>query len=263
MYEIGCCGLTDWYPQIAEMGYDYAELSARQIMLLSDGEFNAFLHEYRRTGLPCRAFNDFCGADLPFVGPKRDPEKIRAYSVELVRRGAVLGIRTIGIGAPFARILPKGYAKETADAEMIEFLTILNAEAKPAGIMLLVEAVHKYLCNYLCYTEEALEITKRMDDENVRMVLDYYHAKVMEEDMHDFAYVMPYVRHLHYSTDLEDHARGYVRECDIGELQQYLEEAAQLGYSGSISVEAVQDIELLIRDGKACEAFMRDAVAGI
>lgn len=263
MFEIGCCGLTQDYPVIAEMGYDYAELSARQIMQLSDEEFETFLAQYREISLPCRAFNDFCGADLPYVGPARDLEKISSYCKKIVERGAALGVKTIGIGAPFARILPEGYEKEQADREMIEFLTILNEQAKPAGITLLVEAVHKHLCNYLCYTREALDLTKRMDDENVCMVLDYYHAAVMGEDMHDFAYVMPCIRHLHYSADLEGHARGYVRECDIEELSAYLREASECGYQGGISIEAVQDHDLLLRDGKACETYMRSAVKRI
>lgn len=261
--EIGCCGLTDSYEIVAEMGYDYIELSARQIMLLSDKAFDDFRLLYENTALPCRGFNDFCNADLPLVGPDRDAEKINAYCADVVRRGSVLGIRSIGIGAPFARILPDGYPKETADREMMDFLTTLNRHAKPAGIMILLEAVHQGLCNYLCYTKEAFDIVQRFQDENVRMVLDYYHAAVMKEDMHDFSYVMPYVKHLHYSSDLEGHARGYVRECDVEELFSYLKEAAENGYAGGISVEAAQDKNLLIKDGKSCESYMRRAVERI
>ena len=260
MFEIGCCGRTEDYRLIAEMGYDYAELSARQIMLLSGSEFKDFVTVHRLTGFPCRCFNDFCGPDLPFVGPDRDPDKIIGYCFETVLRGTVLGIHSIGIGAPFARILPDGYPKEKADEEMIEFLAILNKFAKPAGIMILVEAVHKHLCNYLCHTKDVLDLTKRFDDENVRMVLDFYHAAVMKEDRQEWLEAMPYVKHLHYSTDLDDHRRGYVRSDDVPELKTYLADAASCGYSGGISVEAVQDHALLLQEGKSCAQYMRTAV---
>lgn len=260
MMEIGCCGLTDSYEIVAEMGYDYIELSARQIMLLSDEAFDDFRLLYENIALPCRGFNDFCNADLPLVGPNRDKTKIRQYCAEVVRRGASLGIRSIGIGAPFARILPEDYPKEAADREMLDFLTVLNRYAKPAGIMILLEAVHRGLCNYLCNTKDVLDIVQRFQDGNVRMVLDFYHASVMGENMHGFSYVMPYVKHLHYSSDLEGHARGYVRECDVEELHSYLKEAVENGYTGGISVEAAQDRNLLIQDGKSCEIYMRGAV---
>ena len=69
----GCCGNTQSYLEIAGMGYDYIELSARELMMLSDEEFQTFLELYRRTGFPCRGFNDFCGSELPIVGPEQLP----------------------------------------------------------------------------------------------------------------------------------------------------------------------------------------------
>lgn len=48
MIDIGCCGHTDSYLAISQMGYDYVELSAQQIMELTDEEFSEFLKLYKR-----------------------------------------------------------------------------------------------------------------------------------------------------------------------------------------------------------------------
>ena len=68
MIDIGCCGHTDTYLAISQMGYDYVELSARQLMELTESEFSDFLSLYGKVGVPCRGFNDYCSEKYPIVG---------------------------------------------------------------------------------------------------------------------------------------------------------------------------------------------------
>ena len=194
---IGCCGSTATYLAIRDMGYDYIELSGRQVMSLSEAEFQDFLALYRATGFPCRGFNDYCDARFPIVGPGCDGPQVREYAREICRRGQALGIRTIGIGAPSDRTLPEGYPADQADREMEAFLRMICPLAEEAGITVLLEAVHAHMCNYMTRTEEAVRMVERLALPNLAMVLDYYHAMVMEEDLHSFGYALPHVRHLH------------------------------------------------------------------
>ena len=112
MIDIGCCGHTDSYLAISQMGYDYVELSAQQIMELTDEEFSEFLKLYKKTGFPCLGFNEYCTAEFPLVGPGSNSDACREYAQKVCERGHALGIRSIGIGAPAARILPEGDGKE-------------------------------------------------------------------------------------------------------------------------------------------------------
>lgn len=254
----GCCGSTASYAEIAEMGYDYVELSARQLMTLSDKEFHSFLTLYHNTGFPCRGFNDFCGPELPLVGPDSSLEALTCYMKQICARGQALGIRTVGIGAPQARCLPDGYPVERADVDMAAFLRAASSIAAQYDIVVLVEAVHKYLCNYMTRTDDALKMVRYLRLPNVFVVLDYYHAQVMGEDLHDFTEVMPFVRHLHISTDLQNHVRGFLRQEDLALMCKLLEEAVRSGYQGGISVEAAADF--LRADGAACAMLMRQAL---
>lgn len=258
---IGCCGSTATYLAIRDMGYDYIELSGRQVMSLSEAEFQDFLALYQATGFPCRGFNDYCDARFPLVGPGCDAPQVREYAREICRRGQALGIRTIGIGAPSARTLPEGYPADQADREMEAFLRMICPLAEEAGITVLLEAVHAHMCNYMTRTEEAVRMVERLALPNLAMVMDYYHAMVMEENLHSFGYALPHVRHLHISTDLENHARGYIREQDVPLLRSLLQEAAAAGYAGGISVEAAPG--LLTADGPACRAHMALAARGL
>ena len=255
MLLVGCCGTTASYLSLQQMGYDYAELSGRQIMSLSEEEFQTFLQLYQNTGFPCRGFNDYCDGRYPLVGPGCGSEQVEAYAREICRRGHALGIKTIGIGAPAARTLPEGYPVEQADREMEAFLRMICSIAAEYGITILLEAVHQYMCNYLTHTREAVAMVQRLALPNLAVILDYYHAMVMGEDLHALDYAIPYTRHLHISTDLENHARGYIRDCDVPLLKTLLAEAAAVGYDGAISVEASAD--RLLADGEECRKQMQ------
>ncbi len=261
MIQIGCCALTSQYDLVKRMGYDYIELSGTQLMSLSDDEFAEFSRAYDPEVLPCRGFNAYCSGEYPIVGPGSGTEAVRRYAEKICARGAVLGIKSIGIGAPLARRLPEGYPKEKADEEMESFLRMICEIARPYGITILLEAVHRYMCDYLLYTSEAVEMVRKLDIPNLKMVLDYYHAMVMGEDLHNFGYAFPYVRHLHISTDLENHSRGYIMDADVPMLQALLKEAGAAGYEGGISIEA--DLKLLERDGSACLRNMRMAARAL
>lgn len=261
MIDIGCCGTTHTYLAIKNMGYDYIELSGRQIMSLSDAEFEDFLQLYKKIGFPCRGFNDYCGAQTPIVGEGSGSQAVLEYAEKICRRGGALGIKTIGIGAPSARTLPEGYLMEQADKEMAAFLKMICPIAAEYGITILLEAVHAHMCNYLTLTPQAAKMVQNLAIPNLAMVLDYYHAMVMGEDLHSLTEFIPLVRHLHFSTDLENHARGYVRDEDIPLLRQLLSEAANAGYTGGISIEAAAD--KLASDGMACCRRMRETVKNI
>ena len=80
MIDIGCCRHTDSYLAISQMGYDYVELSAQQIMELTDEEFSEFLKLYKKTGFPCLGFNEYCTAEFPLVGPGSNSDACREYA---------------------------------------------------------------------------------------------------------------------------------------------------------------------------------------
>lgn len=258
---IGCCGNIASYAEISKMGYDYAELSARQLMTLSDEEFHSFLKLYNHIGFPCRGFNDFCGPEYPLVGPNSNLESLIRYTEQVCIRGHALGIRTIGIGAPQARCLPENYPQEQANMDMASFFQAASPIASKYGITLLAEAVHKYLCNYMTYTDDAFKMVKYLDLPNVFMVLDYYHAQVMGENLLDFSKVLPSVRHLHISTDLRNHIRGFPHPEDLPLIESLLDEAIRCGYRGGVSVEASADF--LQEDGAPCAKLMHQAVSQV
>lgn len=258
---IGCCGITEDYRVIRRMGYDFVELSGRQIMSLSEEAFGAFLREYKDAGFPCRAFNDYCGAAAPMIGPGYNRAAAKAYAEKLCERGRQLGVRTIGIGAPAARLVPAGYSMERADADMADFLKTVCAAAAECEIVILLEAVNKYRCNYINRTAEACSLVRALRLPNLAMVYDVYHSKIMGESAGDLREALPYIKHLHVSTDLERGRRGFLKEEDMPAFEGLLKMVTDAGYTGNVSVEASG--EYLRSHGDDCANYMRRSLAGI
>ncbi len=257
--EFGCCGTTKNYLGIKEIGFDYIELSGRQIMGLSDREFSAFRGLYHREGFPCYGFNDYCDAHVPMIGPGYDRERTRKYADGICNRGYALGIKNIGIGAPAARRLPVAFPLDEARKQLKESLAIVCEVAEPKGIRVLLEAVHKYACDYINTTPEAVELVKELELPNLYIVLDYYHAMVMGEDLYDLSYAMPYVKHLHISTNLENYSRGYLKKVDYPLLKRLIHDAKAGGYDKTMSIEAhTKDLD---GDGRRCLNLFRQADA--
>ena len=255
---IGCCAQLDDYITVKDQQYDYIELSAMELMTHDDQSFREFLALFRNTGLPCRGFNSFCGADLPIVGPDVNLLSLKEYMDRLCGRGAELEIRSIGIGAPFARRPPADWPAERSDGQMLEFMEMACAAAKPYGIAVLLEAVNDYDCGYLHTTDHALSLFRELKAENSGLVLDYYQARLMGENWKALGFAMPAVRHVHVSGGERGTPRTfYAPGTDDAELRGIFDCLTSQGYGGdTVSVEA--DRRLLARDGAACAKTMRE-----
>lgn len=220
------------------------EFAGIEIYSMPQVQFDALVTLKNVVQLPVLGFNSYCTGDVPIVGEGFSEEKIAEYAEILCSRGEKLGIQSVGIGAPKARMLPKGYDRKKADLQAKSFLSITNRIAKDHGQMVLYEAVHKYMCGYCNFTQEAMEMVKDLNEDNIKMVLDFYHMAVMGEDITQIAYAMPYVKHLHVSHLGENYVRDYISEKDAGWLKEVFTALQSCGYDGTMSIEAdIHDFE--------------------
>lgn len=254
--KIGCCATTADYLTVKEQGYDCIELSARDIASIPESEFQNFRTIYRETGFPCIGFNNFCGAELPLVGPRQDLAALKDYLSCLCERGKALGIRNIGIGAPAARNPPDDWPEERSDLQMLAFLEMACALTEDSGIRILLEAINDNACRYLNRTADAVRLLNMFSASNSGLVLDYYHARLMEEEPESLGYAMPLVRHIHVSGGERGTARFFFTTADDEEKLRRLRICAfEQHYNGdTVSIEA--DRAFLQKDGECCRKLL-------
>ena len=248
----GCCTPIKYYSEIKKLGYDYIELSCRELTSLSDDAFHAFLAVYHDTALPCLALNDFCGPPFALAGPDYDLPALQDYLTILFRRASALGVRSIGIGAPASRRLPEHYPLELAESQFCQFLSIASEMAAGYQTEILLEALHAGVCNYINHTKSAVRIIQKMQKNNLFLLLDYYHAFNMQESLDVFSSAMPFVHHLHISSLSLSGSRGFLTTDDYPLLLKYLKHAKDTGYNRTFSIEPSPS---LIRSDQAAETL--------
>ena len=234
----GVCTTMEHYRELCSIGYDYIELPGVAVHGMSMEAVREAGNMLRDGGRPCIGFNAYCDERLPIVGDGFRSDAVYSYARDLCEKGAVLGIRNLGIGSPAARILPDGYDPKRADAQCGEFLRITSEVAAEYGMQVLFESLNHTMCNYMINTVKAWEFVKGLRLENVKLVLDFYHVALESEALGDLACVMPDVRHLHISGYEPDGSRYFLREKDDPFCRACLSWVRQNGYDGTISVEA-------------------------
>jgi len=224
------------YGELCELGYDFIELAGGWVMKMSEEELENAQKLISKNKIPCNGFNAYCGEDLHMAGPQFDLQAARDYAAEISRRGTILGIKVIGLGAPLARRIPKDFDLSAATKQMKEFVRVTAEEGAKHGIVFLLEALNPYICDLVLHTREALDIVRELDMPNLRMVLDFHHIERSGEDVSDIAYVMPYVKHLHIDHTVEGD-RYHLREEGRPFYSRCIAAARACGYDGTLSIE--------------------------
>lgn len=236
--KIGLCTPTKNIEKVKEIGYDYIEVAGNEIAAMTDEEFEAFAKKRDALNYPVAGFNAYCNEKTPIVGDNFTEEKARVYAEKMCKRGARLGIKNIGVGAPMARKLPAGYDMDKAYNQCKRFLEITADEAAKYGINVLFEALHDKCCDFANHTADGIKLVKDINKDNLRIVLDFYHMEVMGEDITDIKDVMPYVRHLHYNHTPEGSLdREYIIPEDEENLIKIKKAVEECGYDGTFSIE--------------------------
>ncbi|MGE4283388.1 MAG: sugar phosphate isomerase/epimerase family protein [Clostridia bacterium] len=235
--KYGCCTSVENYYLIRKIGYDFIELSGREITAMSDEQFKRIADKASAGELRCNGFNDYCSSDVAIVGPSYNAKQAEQYAKLICERGYRLNISTIGIGAPMSRRLPEGFSKAEADRQVIEFLNITADIAKQYGITILFESLNDKVSNYVTFISEAVEIVKQVNKDNLKIVADFYHMWMMNEDVINIAYAFPYIYHLHIAQD-RDGNRGYLCEDFYHKYKEAIAAVSKQGYNKTISVEA-------------------------
>ncbi len=231
-----CCATIEDYEKIRLAGYDRIILSAVELMLMNETAFLETKNKIENGSLKCYALNDFCSSDLKLCGPGFDLDSVRAYSRGLVERSAMLGIKSIGIGAPKSRYIPDGYSADQALMELKQSLIVICEEARKFNLNILLEAVSGE-CNFITTTDEAFDLVKTLGLENFHLVYDTYHAFKMKEDEYPLLRAIQEVKLVHVAQDI-DNLRRFPQIGFPEDHQLYFSTLLKCGYDAEIGVEA-------------------------
>lgn len=236
--RIGCCIAARYISLAKEFGYDYAELSAREIMEMDTDIWNEKRKEILNAGIPVLGFSAFADEHTPLIGPSAQEKVWSAYLDILLERASQLHIKNIGIGAPKARMIPPEYDYELATREMEYFLYTAARKASSYDITILYEALHPKECNFGNHTQECYQTVKHIHSSNLKLVYDVYHAVNAGEQYADSRMCFDEIRHIHINSWDQRLQRYFLFEKDLPYVKDLCVFLQSVGYDNTISVEA-------------------------
>ena len=93
-------------------GIEFVEIGLRNVVALTDAEFDQLVARSRALGLPVRAAINFLPPELKVVGPDVDVPPSRRYLARAFARAQRLGLKTVVFGSGKSRSFPDGLRAE-------------------------------------------------------------------------------------------------------------------------------------------------------
>ena len=262
--KIGMCG-SMIYPQkdligieiveeTAKLGYDYIELSLRDIAALDEPGFSALAKRLSKSGLVCESCNNFFPASQRITGPDVHMDSLRRYTKEALRRAKQLGAEFIVFGSSPARSYPEGFPRDKGWQQIIEASHMIAEEADKAGVVIAIEYHNIHEANVLLSMTEAMKLFTEVNHPRMQVLADYFHYAVMEEKPADLKQAAGHIVHAHFA-ELKD--RAFPLEPKQ-EYRDFIQALRQGGFTGRISIEAyTKDYS---RDAEKALYVMRELV---
>lgn len=243
---------------IKRLGYDYVELPCAEISMMDDAAFDALLERLQALKLPCETSNNFFPPTLRLTGPDVDDAAVDAYVKKALARLQRLGVQRVVFGSGGAKNVPEGFSLAEGYRQVIRLLKRIVPVAAGFGIMIVIEPLRAFECNLINSFEDGVGLARDVDHENVRVLVDYYHMRVMDEpEWHLAVWGAEYLRHVHFAQ-LERRICPAMDRPDK-HYRLFFDALKEAGYDARISCEAYSsgDFE---RDARAAIEFFRATV---
>lgn len=253
--EIGVCSKCQNFPKVVHYGFDYLEPSAAQVAAMSGADFERFKSQVLGSPIRCESFNSFIRT-LRVVGNDVNRETLRNYMELALDRCRQLGGNIVVWGSAGSRNVPPGFSRERAWKQIQAFLRLADTVARPRGIIIAIEPLRTQESNIINTGAEALKLVHEVNRPNIRMIIDYYHMRVMNEDPEIVWRARKDIVHFHFANP--NGRRWPKSPSEDLEYGRFFALVKKIHYRGGISIEARGTFE---QDAAASLKFFREELA--
>jgi D-psicose/D-tagatose/L-ribulose 3-epimerase len=223
---------------LKKSGYDYVEMPLAQIMALSHIEFDELVEYVLSVGLPCEACNNFVPASHPITGNNVDFVKLEEYIDEALNRAERLQVKSIVFGSSGAKNVPEGFSTPKAWQQIVETLRMISDKIGNRDLTVAIEPLCKLESNIVITAEEGLQLAKEVNRHNIRLLIDYYHLAMENEDQKIILKAGNYLQHIHLANPT---GRIFPKENDHVDYRAFIQDLKDTGYNSRVSIEAFSD----------------------
>lgn len=247
--KIGLCGSmvvkdlrlggSEVAPFLAELGYDYIELSLSQLVELSSDDFFSVKRLLGAAGIPCESCNNFFPQHHRLTGPEVNLPVILSYARKAIGLAAELGASIVVFGSGQAKNVPDGFPKELAWQQLVSLCQALDPVAGANNVTIVLEPLRKAECNIVNIIADGLKLIKDSNTKNIKMLVDYYHLDAENESPDILLEAASDIRHVHLANPAN---RSFPKSWDENPgYQKFFENLKKINFNERMSVEAFSD----------------------
>jgi sugar phosphate isomerase/epimerase len=249
--EIGVCAGTEDLAKAERWGFDYLEPAGAAIAAMSMAEFERVRQQVLASRIRCRTFNSLIRT-MQVVGAEANLDAISMYLDSTLDRCRQLGGGVVVWGSASSRNISAGRSRDQTWREIKRFLERAGNIAKSHELVIGIEPLRKQESNIINTGAEALQLVDEIKHPNVKMIIDYYHLRMENENPEILLHARENIVHLHFANP---NARRWPKSADEDpEYGRFFRLVKQIGYTGGLSIEARGTFE---DDGAASLAFLR------
>jgi len=253
--QIGVCASPRDLENAESYGFDYLEPPAAAVAAMSEADFQAFKSRVLASRLRCLSFNSFIRKQR-VVGEDVNMGEARSYLDLCLPRCRQLGGEIVVWGSAGSRNVPEGFPRERAWEQIKAFLRLAGNAAKPLRLVIAVEPLRRQESNILNTAAEALRLVHEVEHPNVRMIVDYYHLRIENEDPEIIWKARREIVHFHFANP--QGRRWPKSPSEDPEYGRFFALVKKIHFRGGISIEGDGSFE---QDARASLEFFHQELA--
>jgi sugar phosphate isomerase/epimerase len=226
---------SDAIPLFKKLGFDYIELPLAQVAELSGEEFRELQNKAGAEGISAEACNNFFPARLRLTGEEAKPGEALEYVRAAAGRAAALGVKIIVLGSSGAKNIPPGFPYERARQQFAELLIKIQDIVAPLGITVALEPLNTKESNFITSVAEGLALVRELSLDNIKLLADYYHMRMENEDPAVIREAGPWLCHIHIAAK---EGRLFPKPGDGEDYRRFFTLLKAADYQGRVSIEA-------------------------
>lgn len=228
--------LVSGYRLALQMGFDYIEASAGEILALSAEEIKTLVNMKNDGSFSLRYVNSFVRGDLKICTEKA--EVLSQYASDVISRVSALGAGVIVFGSGVARKHPESMTREEGMEKFLEFLGVCGKIAGEYGVKIALEPLNATETNILNKVSEGAELVRSLKSPEIVLLADAFHMSMEGESAPVILENADIISHIHVSE-----APGRVYPGKFG--GEYLitlgKELVKSGFDKDLTVECCFD----------------------
>ena len=241
-----------------ETGFDYVELSGRNVCAMEKEAFEELRRMIHSSGLDCLGFNAYCPPEVRIAGPGFSRRAAKEYALRCLSRAVDLNVRVVGVGSPMSRNLPEGFDTTLAIRQAEEFFAVTAEVFATQNIYVCVEALGNCYCNFINRLHEAQSLVKAVGMANLKLVADFYNMEHSGEADIPLSPFVSDIVHAHISDDAGSPQKRWFlkpekREQHVARLKRLY----AAGYLGAVTLEI--DLPADIIEAKQSLQILKDS----